>query len=58
VQLQAARHLADYHPTEGFASSGAVALIDEASAAMDSFDRPSAAERADVLALLLLKIRD
>ncbi len=56
--LQDARHLADYDPTARFLASDVASLIDQADAAMGAFDRAPSQERIDVLALLMVRIRD
>jgi hypothetical protein len=55
--LQDIRHLADYDPTVRFLPSDVVSLIDSAEVAIEAFDRITADEQADVLALLMVRTR-
>jgi hypothetical protein len=56
--LQDARHLADYDPATRFLPSDVSLLIEEAEAAMAAFDRTTPEEQTDVLALLMVRLRD
>ncbi len=56
--LQEARHLADYDPEAVLLPSDVRTLIGTASAAMEAFDRTTADEQADVLALMLVRARN
>jgi hypothetical protein len=56
--LQAARHQADYDPMAAFAASDVASLIEIAEIAIAAFNRVAADEQADVLALLMVRIRD
>jgi hypothetical protein len=56
--LQDARHLADYDPATRLLPSDVVSLIDDAVAAMAAFDRITPEEQAEVLALMMVRIRD
>jgi hypothetical protein len=55
--LQDARHLADYDPTTRFLPSDVASLIDTAEFAIEAFDRIASDERADILALLMVRSR-
>lgn len=55
--LQEARHLADYDPAVEFLPSEVSSLVDAAGVAIDAFDRINPEERADVLALMMVKAR-
>jgi uncharacterized protein (UPF0332 family) len=59
VQLQKARHRADYDPSPPtpFSISDTNDLIDVADAAITKFDQTAADERADVLAMMLVNSR-
>lgn len=56
--LQDARHTADYDPAAQFSASDVAALIQEAENAIEAFDRAPPDEQADVLALLMMGIRN
>lgn len=56
--LQDARHSADYDPSATFEPAEAEAYIDAAEAAIAALDRADPDERSDVLALLMVRIRD
>lgn len=56
--LQAARDRADYDPTATFVTADVATLVDEAETAMVAFSRATAEEQADVLALMMVRIRD
>ena len=56
--LEEARHLADYDPSAVFTPITASAVVDYAQAALQAFDRTSAEEQADVLALMMVGARD
>jgi hypothetical protein len=58
LALQQDRHRADYDPHAKFAHSDAVDAVDQAELALQAFDRADADEQADVLALMLVNIRD
>jgi len=53
LELQEARHLADYDPLEAFTFEDADAFIGDAETAIMAFDRAESDERDDVLALML-----
>jgi hypothetical protein len=55
--LQRTRHLADYDPWSEFLPSDISSLVDEADNAMTAFDNTDPDERADVLALLMVRVR-
>jgi hypothetical protein len=55
--MQEERHLADYDPAAVFEPSGARDLIESVENAIAAFDRAEPAERADILALLMVKPR-
>lgn len=57
-RLQEARHRADYDPATVLAPEEAISFIDAADSAMAAFDRADPNERADVLALLMIRTRD
>ncbi len=56
--LQQARHTADYHPTDIFNASNVLSLAESAETAIAALDDADPDERADVLALLMLRPRD
>jgi len=56
--LQEARHLADYHPTLTFEPNAVATLATSAQQAMTAFNATDPDERADVLALMMLRPRD
>jgi hypothetical protein len=56
--LQELRHLADYDPSVQFLPSEVSDLVDAAAVAIDAFERAAPDEQADVLALLMVGIRD
>jgi hypothetical protein len=56
--LQDARHLADYDPTTRFLASDVLSLIDVADSAIAAFERATAEEQTDILALLMVRLRD
>jgi hypothetical protein len=56
--LQAARHRADYDPAAAFVPADVSSLIGEAETAIAAFGRVAPDEQADVLALMMVKIRD
>jgi hypothetical protein len=58
LALQDGRHHADYDPHAKFTHSDAVAAVNQAELALQAFDRTAADEQADVLALMLVNIRD
>ena len=53
--LQEARHMADYDPAIEFLSSDALSLVAAADNAMAAFDRADPDEKADILALLMVR---
>lgn len=55
--LQDARHLADYDPAAIFLLTDVFSLIGSADAAIEAFERVASVEQADVLALMLVKVR-
>lgn len=55
--LQEMRHLADYHPKELFEFSDVEAVIEIAADAIAAFGRADAAEKADVLAVMMVGVR-
>ena len=55
--LQEVRHLGDYDPTARFRPSDVASLIDSAEVAIEAFDRITPDERADILALLMVRSR-
>lgn len=57
TRLQDHRIRADYHPTVAFEPSDAITVLDTAQVAIEAFDRADPAERADILALLLVGAR-
>ena len=57
LELQEARHLADYDPQATFTAKDAETFIGDAEGAISAFDRAEAAERDDVLALMLTSAR-
>jgi len=57
-RLQGARHLADYDPQAVFPHAGVLFLIDTAAIAIEAFDRTTADEQADILALMLVRARN
>ena len=56
--LQEARHLADYDPQGVFLHADVLSLIDTAAVAIEAFDRTTADEQADILALMLVRARN
>jgi molybdopterin/thiamine biosynthesis adenylyltransferase len=56
--LQENRHRADDDPYAKFAHSDAVDAVDQTELALQALDRADADEQADVLALMLVNIRD
>lgn len=56
--LQDARHLADYDPESIFLPTDVLSLIGSANAAIEAFDRVAAGEQTDVLALMLVRVRN
>ena len=56
--LQEARHLADYDPSARFLPADVLSLINMAEAAMAAFDRTTAKEQTDILALMMVRLRD
>jgi hypothetical protein len=58
LSLQEARHRADYDPHAAFVHSDTVDSVDLADLALQAFDRTTADEQADVLALMLVNTRD
>ena len=56
--LQDARHLADYDPAALFLTTDVLSLMDEAETALAAFDRAPPQEQTDVLALLMLRVRE
>jgi hypothetical protein len=56
--LQDARHLADYDPTARFLASDVFSLIDLADDAIEACDRAPRQEQIDVLALMMVRLRD
>ena len=57
LELQSARNRADYDPQAVFLHSDAIGFVSEAAEAMAAFDRTTAEEQADVLALMLVTSR-
>ena len=57
VQLQQARHEADYDPTVTFEPSGVRAYLQMMADAIAAFERIPPDEKADILALLMVKAR-
>ncbi len=55
--LQEARHFADYDPSIRFILSDATGFVEEAEAAMATFDAITPGEKADILALMLANPR-
>ena len=55
--LQEARHLADYDPQIQFLPSDVSSLIDAADVEIMAFDQADADERADILALMMVRTR-
>lgn len=53
--LQEVRHAADYDPTAQFLRSVVVSLVDGAAVAVAAFDRMPPDEKADILALLMVR---
>lgn len=56
--LQEARHLADYHPTQTFEPNDVASLASTAELAITAFNAADPDEKADVLALMMLRPRD
>jgi hypothetical protein len=56
--LQAARHRIDYDPAATFVPADVSSLIGEAETAIAAFDRVAPDEQADLLALMMVKVRD
>jgi hypothetical protein len=56
--LQEDRHLADYHPTQTFEPNDVASLVAAAETAIAAFSNADPEERADVLALMMLRPRD
>lgn len=55
--LQDQRHIADCDPTASFLPSDAASLIGTAKTAIEAFSRVPAAEQADVLAMIMVRVR-
>ncbi len=55
--LQEKRHSADYDPTGRLLPSDVAALVDGAEVAIEAFERIDPDERADILALLMVRAR-
>jgi hypothetical protein len=55
--LQGKRHLADYDPSVQLLASDVASLVDSAEVAMQAFDRAPPDEKADILALMMIKTR-
>lgn len=58
ITLQEARHSADYDPHWAVAHTDAIGLVDQAELGMQAFDRAAPTEQADVLALMLVNMRE
>jgi hypothetical protein len=58
VELQDKRNLADYDPTVEFTRSEAQRLVIACESSIGMLERSTADERIDVLALLLVTLRD
>jgi hypothetical protein len=56
--LQEARHIADYDPSAHFLPADVSSLISVAEAAMAAFDRTTPDNQTDVLALMMVRLRD
>jgi hypothetical protein len=58
LDLQDARHLADYDPATRFLPTEVSSLISDAEAAIAAFDRVPPEEQTEILALLMVRLRD
>lgn len=58
IELQRARHLADYDPHYVCTQAGAADSVDQAEVAISAFARAPEADRSDLLAFMLTPARD
>ncbi len=57
-RLQEARHVADYEPQAMLTHDEVLFLTDTAAVAMEALDHTTADEQADILALMLVRVRN
>jgi len=57
-ELPVKRHLADYDPLTTWQPSDVSDIVDAAEEAMDAFDRIPSDEQTDILALMMVRVRD